>query len=323
MTTPAAAMVFAAGRGERMRPLSLVLPKPALPLPDGPLVASALRTAAAIVPAPIAVNTCYLAELMERALGEVELAGHRLRISRELSLMGTGGGLAAARDSGLLGDDGPVLVINGDSVVDLELEPLMQRHENARDLVTLALLPHPDPHRWSRVRVDTGGGVAGIRPPGDPEPDEEPLLYPGLMLVSRSALDSLPSEPGGVDRMLWWPALEAKRLGAVVLDGRWREIGTPGDYRSEVLRRVESRSWIAASARVEDSATIEGSLIGAGCTVATGSRVVRSILIAGARVKAGATVVDSLLTGPVIVERGAEAVGELRVEPSHVHHGSA
>jgi NDP-sugar pyrophosphorylase family protein len=317
MTAPPTAMVLAAGRGERMQPLSLVLPKPALPLPDGPLAASALRAAATVTSASIAVNTCYLADRMERVLGEVELAGHRLRISRELSLMGTGGGLAVARDRGLLGDDGPVLVINGDSVVNLELEPLLQRHDTARDLVTLALLPHPNPRRWSRVRIDDGGAVAGIRPPGDPEPDEVPLLYPGVMLISRRALDSLPSSPGGVDRVLWWPALEAGRLGGVVVAGRWREIGTPSDYRSEVLRRVEACPWVDPRARVEDSATIDRSLIGAGCQVAAGARVVRSILAEGVRVEAGATVADCLLMGAVQVSRGASLVGELRVGSSN------
>ena len=64
-------------------------------------------------------------------------------MSHERRLMGTAGGLALARDRGLLGDSGPVLVVNGDVSLDLSLEPLLNRFEASHDLVTLALLPHP------------------------------------------------------------------------------------------------------------------------------------------------------------------------------------
>jgi NDP-sugar pyrophosphorylase family protein len=74
-------------------------------------------------------------------------------VSREETLMGTAGGLALARERGLLGADGPVLLSNGDCRLDLDLEPLVARHRAAGDLVTLALRPHPDPRRWSRVVV--------------------------------------------------------------------------------------------------------------------------------------------------------------------------
>jgi len=68
----AAAMVLAAGRGERMRPLSDALPKPALPLPNGPVVASALRLAAGAGIRSVTVNLWHLAEEMERALRRLE-----------------------------------------------------------------------------------------------------------------------------------------------------------------------------------------------------------------------------------------------------------
>ena len=62
----AAAMVLAAGRGERMQPLSRVLPKPALPLLDQPVVASALRLATTVGTERLVVNTWHLADAMER-----------------------------------------------------------------------------------------------------------------------------------------------------------------------------------------------------------------------------------------------------------------
>ena len=77
------AMVLAAGRGERMRPLTSVLPKPALPLPDGPVVASALRLAAAACATRVVVNVSHLAEQMAEAIEAVTIAGVDITLSVE------------------------------------------------------------------------------------------------------------------------------------------------------------------------------------------------------------------------------------------------
>lgn len=310
---PAAAMVLAAGRGERMRPLSLVVPKPALPLPEGPVVASALRLAVASGAPRVVANTWHLAGRMERALAEVKLPVGLPSVSREPALMGTGGGLALARDRGLLGDAGPVLVANGDCVLELDLGPVTTRHAASRDLVTLALLPHPDPGRWSRVAVDRDGTVTAIRPPGKVAEGEAALLYPGVMMVAREGLDALTSAPGGVDDQLWWPALRAGRLGGAVVGGRWREVGTPDDYRDLVLDRVEARSWLHPTARVDPAATIRSSFIGSDCQVAAAAQVLRSVLLEGAVVGSGAVVEDSILVGAVRVADGENCDGDMLV----------
>ena len=68
---PTTAMVLAAGRGQRMRPLSDTLPKPALPLPGGPLVAWAMRQATASGAHRMVVNSWHLAPLMEEAIRSI------------------------------------------------------------------------------------------------------------------------------------------------------------------------------------------------------------------------------------------------------------
>ena len=130
------AMVLAAGRGVRMRPLSDVLPKPALPLPEGPVVSAAVCQAAAAGIRRIVVNLWHLPELMAEALRRITPLEAEIRLSPEPELMGTAGGLALARDRGLLGDRGPVVVFNGDSLLQLSLEPLLERFASSRDLVT-------------------------------------------------------------------------------------------------------------------------------------------------------------------------------------------
>ena len=290
-------MVLGAGRGLRMRPLSMVVPKPALPLPDGPVIASAIRLAAAAGARNIAVNTWHLADRMAAAVAEVDLPGVTIVLSREDSLMGTAGGLALARDRGLLGDSGPILVVNGDGALGLDLSPLLDDHLRRADLVTLALLPHLDPRRWSQVELDAKGHVAAILPAGQPGPDRVPYLYPGVMVVSRPALESLPSTPGEIPGELWQPARVAGGLGGTVVAGHWREVGTPAEYLDLVVTRLAGASLIHPTAEVAASAGLDEALIGAGASVAADATVRRSAVVGGAAVAAGSTVVDSVLIG--------------------------
>ena len=308
-------MVLAAGRGERMRPLSGVLPKPALPLLHQPVIASGIRLAEASGAARVVVNTWHLAELMQAKLGEIEHPAPTIAISRETELMGTAGGIALARDRGLLGDGGPVLVINGDGLLNLDLEPLFRRVETSDDLVTLALIPHPDPRRWSCISLDRHGLVSSIRRPGAAAAGELSFLYPGVMLITREALSRLPAGPGDTPDRLWGPALAEGRLGGVVVNGRWREIGTPSDYLETVLELVNQSTVRHPSAAVDAAARLRSSLIGWNAVVEAGAVVEKSVVAEGATVRSDAHVLRSVLLGPTSTEPGESIVGEFRAEP--------
>lgn len=314
--TPAVsvAMVLAAGRGERMRPLSDLLPKPALPLPGGPLLWWSLRLVAAAGASRVVANAWHLAGHVEDAVrhAAAALPGVDVVVSREPDLLGTAGGIARARDLGMLGDEGPVLVANGDVVQSLDLRALLTRHAEGIDDVTLALLPHLDPRRWSRVELDQDGHVRALHPSGTPGEGEVPLLYPGVMVVSRAALARIPATRCEVPAVLWEPAREAGRLGGVVVSGHWREVGTPAAYLETAVALCGRRARVADDARVDPAAVLTTSFVGAGSRVAAGARVEASVVAAGAAVGAGAVVSGSVLLGPVTVAAGEVVRDEVR-----------
>jgi mannose-1-phosphate guanylyltransferase len=315
MSEIAAVMVLAAGRGERMRPLSGVLPKPALPLADGPVIGSALRLAERTGADRIVVNTWHLGDRMAAAVAE---AGHsRLDVvlSPETSLMGTAGGLALARDRGVLKTTGPVLVVNGDGCHDLDLNRLVERHTLGGDAVTLGLLPHPDPARWSRVLVGAQERVIAIRPAGKAEPHEDCRLYPGVMVVSRKSLDTLPSEPGEIPERLWFPALETGSLGAATISGSWREVGTPADYHSVIMDQLAGGNRVHPTAEIDRTAEIENSFIGRGVRIRDRAQVRHSVVVEGAVVDTEASVDRSVLLGSVCVSARCAVDREVRVGP--------
>jgi mannose-1-phosphate guanylyltransferase len=297
-----------------MRPLSDVLPKPALPLPEGPVIGWPLRLAANSAQR-IVINTWHLAHRMEATIRTLEVSEPELVFSREDELMGTAGGLALARDRGLLESRGPVLVVNGDVALNLSLQPLFARHAASDDLVTMALLPHLDPTRWARVALDSNGLVTSIRPPGRPLPDEVPLLYPGVMVVSRAALDAVPSVHGGVGETLWDTARKVNRLGGVVVSGHWREVGTPGDYLNAVVQQLRGGRRVPAAAHVAPSAALGSVLVGEDCDIGAEAVVGDSVVAEGAVVGRGARVLRSVLMGAVEVKPGEVVVDEFRAMP--------
>jgi mannose-1-phosphate guanylyltransferase len=306
------AMVLAAGLGQRMQPLSSVLPKPALPLPDGPVVASALKLAASAGATRIVVNVSHLAARMAEAVSEVSIGGVEIALSFEDELMGSAGGLAIARDRGLLGTEDPVLVINGDGALGLDLEGFAEHHLGRGDLVTLALLPHLDPERWSRVVLDADERITAIHPPGRADPLEVPFLYPGVMAVHREALNALPARHGEIPVNLWQPAREEGRLGGLVMAGHWREVGSPSDYLEVMLLRLAGSAWIHPSARASAGASIRNSFVGRDTVVSDRAIIEDSVIAEGALVGHGARVTRSVLLGPVEVAANEHVDGKIR-----------
>ena len=309
------AVILAAGRGERMQPLSSVVPKPALDLPNGPVISSAMRLAAAAGVERIVVNTWHLADRMAQAVSEVALDHVEVVFSSEQRLMGSAGGLAQARQQGLLGRDGPILVINGDGVLGLDIRALASRHLEKENAVTLALLPHLDPARWSRVILDTVGRVEAIRAPGRPDALEAPFLYPGVMAVGREALDTLPVRPSQVPDLLWGPAKAAGKLHGVVVAGHWREVGTPSDYLEVVTQRLAGKTSTHATASVDSSASLAETFVARHARIEAGAVVEKSIVGEGAVIRRNARVFHSVLLGAVEAADDELVEDEIRAQP--------
>jgi mannose-1-phosphate guanylyltransferase len=281
-------------------------------MPDGPVVASALRLAASAGATRIVVNVSHLAEQMASAVSEVTIGGVEIVLSFEDELMGTAGGLAVARDRGLLGNEGSVLVVNGDGALGLDLESFGERHLARSDLVTLALLPHLDPERWSRVVLDVDERVTDIHPPGRPDPLEVPFLYPGVMAVHRDALEALSTTPGEVPVALWGPAQKKARFGGLVVSGHWREVGIPTDYLEVMLLRLAGTTWVDPSAKIAGGASIRNSFVGRGVVVSDGVAIEDSVVAEGVRVGEGARVTRSVLFGAIEIAPNKKIVEDIR-----------
>ncbi|MCG7987557.1 MAG: nucleotidyltransferase family protein [Candidatus Thiodiazotropha weberae] len=134
------AMILAAGRGERMRPLTDAIPKPLLPVAGKPLIVHHIERLAKAGYREIVINHAHLGEMLEQRLGRGDQWGVAINYSAEDQALETGGGIFNALP--LLGD-APFLVINGDIWCDVDLAELNLSPE---DLAHLVLVPNPAHH---------------------------------------------------------------------------------------------------------------------------------------------------------------------------------
>lgn len=204
------AMILAAGRGERLRPLTDHIPKPLIEAGGKPLILHLIESLVRGGIDEIIVNTAHLGEKIQARLGDGRVFGATIHYSPEHEALETGGGIYRALP--LLGP-APFLVINGDIATDFPFGTLKDR---PIDLAHLVLVPNPDHHPQGDfglaegLALDQGspqftfGGIGVYRPE----------------LFSECSAGRFPLAP------LLRTAMKASRVSAELWPGFWMDIGT-------------------------------------------------------------------------------------------------
>ncbi len=301
-------MVLAAGEGLRLRPLTLLLAKPVLPVLGRPLLHFTLERLAAAGVTEAIVNLHHLPHTVRRALSDGSRFGLRLRYSHERAeLLGTGGGPRRARR--FLGHE-PLLIVNGDVLFDFDLGALLERHRASGALATLALRPQPRAGGYSAVVTARDGRILSIA--GRPAAAIGRVsLFTGVHVLDPALLERLPPGPSDSVRDLYLPLLaQGAHLQGLHVRGPWYDLGRLGRYREAQLALLRGRdAWIDPSARVHASARVVRSVVGARCVLGPGARVWRSVLWDGVRVGERAQVRDAILARRVRLDDGARVSG--------------
>ena len=287
-------LLLSAGLGTRLRPLSSVRAKPAVPVAGEPLVRRILRYLAASGVDDVVVNLHHLPETVCAAVGDGADLGLRARYSWENPVLGSAGG--PRRALSLLGSD-RFLIVNGDTLTDVALPKLADQHDRSGALVTLAVVPNRAPDRYGGVLVDDDGSVTGFVGRGSDRPSWH---FIGVQVAEARAFLGLPPDRPAESIGMWYPALIKSRPGsvrAVVTDASFVDIGTPADYLATSL----AIAGAAAAGQIAPGSP----LVGARTTVAPSARLVRSILWDDVTVGDDARLTECIVTDGVRVPAGA------------------
>lgn len=133
------AMLFAAGRGERLRPLTDKTPKPLLPLGDRPLIDYSLFYLKRYGIEEVIINLWHLGEKIEKHVGDGKKYGLRILYSKEKEPLGTGGGLKKAEDH--FKNEEAFITLNSDTLINCDLQELAAFHEKHNASATLVVAP--------------------------------------------------------------------------------------------------------------------------------------------------------------------------------------
>jgi N-acetyl-alpha-D-muramate 1-phosphate uridylyltransferase len=211
------AMILAAGRGERMRPLTDAMPKPLLPVVDKPLIQHHIERLARAGIRELVINLAWRGAMLRAALGSGERFGVRIAYSDEGErALETGGGIFNALP--LLGD-APFLLVNCDVWTDYPFGSLVERFDSraTHDLAHLVLVPNPPQHTHGDFSL-SGDRVT--------ERSGATATYSGVAVFTPQFFAACSPGPFKLLPPLR-AAIGAGRLSGELYAGEWFDIGTP------------------------------------------------------------------------------------------------
>jgi NDP-sugar pyrophosphorylase family protein len=318
---PRNALVLTAGLGTRLRPLTYVRAKAAVPVNGETLARRAIRWLVSHGIRDLVLNLHHKPETIAASVGDGADMSARVRYSWEYPVLGSAGGPRRALPllvDGLRGGDASFLILNGDTLSNVDVADVVRAHESSGALVTMAAVPNREPDKYSALAVNGDGAVTGVVPRGGKDPS---FHFYGVQVVEASVFAALPDNTaiGSVSDV--YPSLWTSQPGSVrafITDAEYMDIGTPAGYLATSLA-------LAGRERSD--------LIGRRCRVAPGARLDRSVLWDDVAVGDGALLRECVVTDGVSVPAdtswhgvtlrvatGALAPGERRID--HLAIGS-
>ena len=222
--------MLTAGLGTRLQPLTQVRAKAAAPVDGEPLARRTIRWLVSHGIRDLVLNLHHKPESITAAVGDGADLGARVRYSWESPVLGSAGGPRHALP--LLLDppaDRTFVLVNGDTLTDVDLPAMMRRHRESGALVSMAVIPNPRPDKYGGVLLDASGGVTAFTRRGSPGPS---FHFIGPQIVNAEAFADLPDGVPAESVLEVYPRLMRERPGSVRgVAGDWsfRDIGTPAD----------------------------------------------------------------------------------------------
>lgn len=232
------AFLLAAGLGTRLRPITEVYAKPAVPFLNVPLLFWSLELVQQFNPSSFVINLHHLPHTVQNLMASAAAADLKVAWSLESeSPLGSGGALAIAASRGLLTDD-DLIVANADEVI-LPMEKmatarLLESHRRSGAIATLLTMKHPDAGtKFGGVWHDGAGNVFGFGRDRTLYPKAKGALhYVGLILLNKRVLKYLPEN--GESNLLYDGLLAAIKAGEKVIahdeELFWQETGNAHDF---------------------------------------------------------------------------------------------
>lgn len=280
-------LVLAAGLGKRLDPLTRLVAKPAVPVGAEALGERVLRWLARERVTDTVLNLHHLPHTITGLIGDGAPYGLRVRYSWERTLLGSAGGPRHALS--LMHTD-PFLIVNGDTLTDVALAPIIDAHTRTGADVTMVVIPNPAKDRYNGIAADADGRVRAFIPKGH---TEDSWHFVGIQVVNARVFAALPDNTAaetvrGVYRDLVGAAPGRVRVFPVT--AAFHDVGTPADYLDtcRAFGGVDAHGNVVwPDAHVSPGARLSHSVVAGGIEVPAGLAADQAILVPASVIRAG------------------------------------
>lgn len=281
-------MILAAGRGVRLSQLTDVMPKPLLPVANKPVMAQGMQCLLRAGIDELCVNVSYRAAQILDAFGDGQQEGVRLHWSVENAPSGTAGGMKSVQQHL---EDGRVVVIAGDAMLDVDLAPLLDAHLAHGAFATLGTMAVDDPSLYGVVVTDNDNRILSFQEKPIPGTEISRQANTGIYIFEPGVFDLIPAGMSCDFALDVFPQILDRRLPffAFPVQGYWTDIGNPGDYLHANLDFLDGRirvegsgervgdNYLAPAAQV-DGAQLSSCVVGAHAVLPAGSSLTRCVV---------------------------------------------
>ena len=336
------AVVLVGGRGTRLRPLTLSTAKPMLPTAGVPFLEHLLSRIREAGIDHVVLGTSYKAETFAGYFGDGSGFGLSIEYVVEDSPLGTGG---AIRNVAPLLRGGTTMIFNGDILSGLDVDAMLDTHEDSSADVTLHLVKVPDARAFGSVPTGPDGRVQAFLEKTEAPPTNQ--INAGCYLFRRSVVEAIPAgQVISVERETFPSLLSAgARVFGHVDSTYWLDLGTPaafvkgsadlvtgiaptgalpGTVGASIMLQGASASSSSAivggstlgrDVHVASGAVVDSSVVFDDAIIGEGATVIRSVIGAGSRVGNGSVISDSVVGDHAEVGAGNELLNGVRIWP--------
>ena len=323
------ALILAGGKGSRLRPLAVHVPKPIVPLANIPFLFYQIDRIKRADVTEIILSLSYQPRKISDIFGDGREYGVTMRYTHEALPLGTAGAFKAVEN---LIDD-TTITLNGDILTDIDLRDVLRFHREKNAEATIVTVRVMNPSGYGLVETGPDGRIINFKekPPEDEVTGD--TVNAGIYILERKVFDRIPSGGAQSFERELFPAMvrEGASIFAYPMRGFWKDVSDPKRYLDAGFSVISGRmpmpqyphkscrlnDWEKSQIAIDDSSildgrcvikpgvTLENSILGESCRVEERTRIKDSVIWSGTRILPGARIESSIVGRQCYIGEGA------------------
>ncbi len=296
-------VVLAGGFGTRLRPWTEGRAKPLLPVLDKTLLERVVECVPNELIDRVVIAAGYSIAEMEQFFSSSSLP-YDVIISVEDSPLGTGGAIAKSLKH--LTGDGPVLILNGDLVSSVDVNQLLNFHQEKNASITLSLWHVDDPSRFGVCGLDESGMITRFQEKPEPGTEFSNLINAGCYLIERDVLESLSLNKHSMEREVFPLIAHEGKMAGLEFQGYFVDAGTPTSFIEATQVCIsnskfvlgatdDNNNWFLDQSIIDDSYRMTGSSVSSNVSIGDGCEIVDCVILSGAKIGNGSKLYRCLI----------------------------